>query len=259
MAFTSRRLSILRPRSAEALLDEEAFEHEEFLPYWAELWASGEALARTIAERDVSGMRVVELGCGLALPSLAAALGRAHVLATDWAPDAAELARENARRNELELETAIVRWSEPKALLERAPWDLVLAADVLYERRNVDELLALLPQLGSNVLLAEDRAERHRVRAHCRYRRVSSRLAASPANRSKTMPPTIAAMMIRSLVAPSPELGFGIATRAPACAARRCTARVAAAASAAPPSPGLGSASTARWASRSGLPPRDTP
>jgi len=155
VAFTSRRLSILRPRSAEALLDEEAFEHEEFLPYWAELWASGEALARTIAERDVSGMRVVELGCGLALPSLAAALGRAHVLATDWAPDAAELARENARRNELELETAIVRWSEPKALLERAPWDLVLAADVLYERRNVDELLALLPQLGSNVLLAE--------------------------------------------------------------------------------------------------------
>ncbi len=153
--FPARTLSILRPRSAEALLDEEAFEHEEFLPYWAELWASGEALARAVAGRDVSGLRVVELGCGLALPSLAAALGRAHVLATDWAPDAIELARENARRNELELETAIVRWSEPQALVERAPWDLVLAADVLYERRNVDELLALLPQLGSEVLLAE--------------------------------------------------------------------------------------------------------
>ncbi len=151
----SRTLSILRPRSAEALLDEDAFEHEEFLPYWAELWASGEALARVVVGRDVSGLRVVELGCGLALPSLAAALGSARVLATDWAPDAVELARENARRNELELETAIVRWSEPKALVERAPWDLVLAADVLYERRNVDELLALLPQLGSEVLLAE--------------------------------------------------------------------------------------------------------
>ena len=46
-----RALSIWRPRSAEALLDEEAFEHEEFLPYWAELWASGEALARVVAER----------------------------------------------------------------------------------------------------------------------------------------------------------------------------------------------------------------
>jgi len=151
----ARSLSILRPRDAEALLDEEAFEHEEFLPYWAELWASGETLAREVARRDVADLRIVELGCGLALPSLAAAVGGAHVLATDWSPDAIALAGGNARRNALELETAIVRWSEPEALIERAPWDLVLAADVLYERRNVDELLALLPQLGTEVLLAD--------------------------------------------------------------------------------------------------------
>jgi predicted nicotinamide N-methyase len=155
VALPARTLSILRPRSAEALLDEQAFEHEEFLPYWAELWASGEALARAVAERDVSGLRVVELGCGQALPTLAAALGGAHVLATDWSPDAIALVRENALRNELELETAVVRWSEPEPLLERAPWDLVLAADVLYEMRNVDELLALLPKLGGEVLLAD--------------------------------------------------------------------------------------------------------
>ena len=55
----------------------------------------------------------------------------------------------------LELETALVRWSEPEALFERAPWDLVLAADVLYERRNVDELLAVLPKLGKDVLIAD--------------------------------------------------------------------------------------------------------
>jgi predicted nicotinamide N-methyase len=155
VALPSRTLSIWRPRSAEALLDEEAFEHEEFLPYWAELWASGEALAQAVAERDLAGRRVVELGCGLALPSLAAVAGGALVLATDWSPDSIALARENARRNELELETGIVRWREPAPLLERAPWDVVLAADVLYERRNVDELLDLLPQLGGEVLLAD--------------------------------------------------------------------------------------------------------
>jgi predicted nicotinamide N-methyase len=155
VALPARTLSILRPRSAEALLDEEAFEHEEFLPYWAELWASGEALARAVAERDVTGQHIVELGCGLALPSLAAALGGARVLATDWSPDAIALARENARRNELELDTAVIRWSEPEPLLERAPWDFVLAADVLYEKRNVDELLALLPKLGKEVLIAD--------------------------------------------------------------------------------------------------------
>jgi predicted nicotinamide N-methyase len=155
VVLPGRTLTTLRPRSAEALLDEEAFDHEEFLPYWAELWGSGEELSEEIAERDVSGLRVVELGCGLALPSLTAAVGGAHVLATDWAPDAIELVRENARRNKLELEAEVVRWSEPRVLLERAPWDLVLAADVLYERRNVDELLELLPRLGDTVLLAE--------------------------------------------------------------------------------------------------------
>src|SRR5207253_5236167 len=113
-----------------ALLDEDAFEHEEFVPYWAELWASGETLAQEVARRDVAGLRIVELGCGLALPSLAAALSGANVLATDWSPDAIALAGENARRNGLELETAIVSWSEPETLFERAPWDLVLAADV---------------------------------------------------------------------------------------------------------------------------------
>ena len=155
VVLPGRTLTILRPRSAEALLDEEAFEREEFLPYWAELWGSGEELSEEIAERDVTGLRVVELGCGLALPSLAAAAGGAQVLATDWSPDAIELVRENARRNELELDAEIVRWSEPRALVERAPWDLVVAADVLYERRNVDELLELLPRLGSRVLLAD--------------------------------------------------------------------------------------------------------
>src|SRR5436305_3936654 len=85
VVLPGRTLTSLRPRSAEALLDEEAFEHEEFLPYWAELWGSGEELSEEIAERDVSGLRVVELGCGLALPSLAAAAGGANVLAPDWA------------------------------------------------------------------------------------------------------------------------------------------------------------------------------
>ena len=140
-------LSLLRPPDAEALLSEKAFEHEEFLPYWAELWPSGLALARAVAGRSLAGARVLELGCGLGLPSLAAALRGARVLATDWAPDAIELLRRNAERNGVPLETAVVAWTEPEALVRRGPWDLVLAADVLYERRNAEPLLDLLPRL----------------------------------------------------------------------------------------------------------------
>jgi predicted nicotinamide N-methyase len=148
-------LSILRPRQAEALLSEEAFEHEEFLPYWAELWPSGIALARVVRRRDVEGLRVLELGCGLGLPSIVAALGGARVLATDWSPEGLEVAVMNAARNHADLETALVSWAGADLLVRSAPWDLVLGADLLYERRNVDQLLSLLPRLGGEILLAE--------------------------------------------------------------------------------------------------------
>ena len=61
------RLELLRPASPEALIDEEAFVDDEFLPYWAELWPAARALADALP--DVRGLRVVELGCGLGLPS----------------------------------------------------------------------------------------------------------------------------------------------------------------------------------------------
>jgi predicted nicotinamide N-methyase len=151
-------LAVERPRDAEGLLDEEAFEQEEFLPYWAELWPSGIALARHLATLQLTRRRVLELGCGLALPSIAAALGGARVLATDWSPDALAFARRNAARNGARLEAEMARWDDPAPLAARGPFDLVLAADVLYERRNGEQLLALLPDLvgpGGTVLLAD--------------------------------------------------------------------------------------------------------
>ena len=150
-----RDLRLLRPRDSEALLDEHAFEHEEFLPYWAELWPSGVALARRIGARALRGARTLELGCGLGLPSIAAALAGGRVLATDWSPEAVAMAAENAERNDVQLETLVCSWTEPARLLARAPWDLVLASDVLYEARNGDLLLELLPRLTDDVWLAD--------------------------------------------------------------------------------------------------------
>ena len=148
-------LSVLRPGSADALIDESRFETDEFMPYWAELWPSGLHVAEVVAELDLRQARVVELGCGLGVPSIVAALGGARVLATDWAPAALAMLRENASRNGVDVETLEVDWTQPAALVERAPFDLVLCADVLYEERNVDTLLDLLPQLASEVLLGE--------------------------------------------------------------------------------------------------------
>jgi predicted nicotinamide N-methyase len=142
-----RDLSVLRPRNPQALLSEEAFEHEEFLPYWAELWPSALALARVVAVRALRGARVLELGCGLGLPSLAAAAAGGRVVATDWSEDAIAMTAGNAERNGLAVEAFRCSWVAPEPLLARAPWDLVLASDVLYEARNGEALLPLLPRL----------------------------------------------------------------------------------------------------------------
>jgi predicted nicotinamide N-methyase len=142
-----RELRVLRPRDSEALLDEHAFEQEEFLPYWAELWPSGVALARAVAVRGLGGRRVVELGCGLGLPSIAAALAGGRVLATDWSAAAVARAAANAERNGASIDTLVCSWTAPGPIVERGPWDVVLASDVLYERRDVEPLLDLLPRL----------------------------------------------------------------------------------------------------------------
>jgi predicted nicotinamide N-methyase len=158
VALPGRDVRLLRPRDAEALLSDHAFEHDEFLPYWASVWPSARVLAQVVCERLLAGVRVLELGCGLGVPSIAAALEGAQVLATDWAPDAIELLAVNAARNEASVDTARMDWSAPARLVERGPWPLVIAADVLYERRNVKLLLRLLPRLlghRGEVLLAD--------------------------------------------------------------------------------------------------------
>jgi predicted nicotinamide N-methyase len=156
--LAGRQLVLLRPRDGEALLREEAFEHEELLPYWAELWPSGVALARTLWGRTLRGARTLELGCGLGAASIVAALCGGRVLATDWSPGAIELTERNARRNGATLRTARCAFTEAPGLEGEHAWDLVLAADVLYERRNVALLLDVLPRLlapGGEVLLAD--------------------------------------------------------------------------------------------------------
>ena len=92
-------------------------------------------------------MPVLELGCGLGLPSIVAARAGGRVLATDWSAAALELLHDNAARNDVVVETMRADWTRPDELLARGPFPLVLAADVLYERRNIPVLLDLLPQL----------------------------------------------------------------------------------------------------------------
>jgi predicted nicotinamide N-methyase len=151
----SGELRLLQPQEAAELPDAGPVEWAPVAPYWSVLWRSGVALAYELDGAALCGLRVVELGCGLAVPSIAAARAGAAVLATDACPEALALAARNADANDVRMETATVDWTEPDALVRRAPFDLVLAADVLYERANVALLLSLLPRLAREAWLAD--------------------------------------------------------------------------------------------------------
>ena len=143
--------------------------------YWAQLWPSAVAMSRWLQEQPelVAGRRVVEIGSGLGLASLAAATaGAASVLATDREPRALAFASQSARDGGLELTTAARDWS---ALDEWEPGsaDAVLCADVLYGTKAAAQLAPLLDHLvpaGGCVLVA-DNADRpygdeHREELH---------------------------------------------------------------------------------------------
>jgi predicted nicotinamide N-methyase len=148
-------LRVLQPSEAAEIPDDHQVEWAPLAPYWSVLWRSGVALARELDRENLRGKRVVELGCGLGVPSIAAARRGAEVIATDGDIDALGLVRRNAEANGVELETVALDWADPDELVERGPFDLVLASDVLYERPSIAMLLTLLPQLAPVAWIAD--------------------------------------------------------------------------------------------------------
>lgn len=118
------------------------------------------ALSRHLGTRDLSGIGTIELGCGVGLPSVVALARGASVFAVDHYEAALDFARYNALVNGgRELRTAPLDWHAPRTA-GLGPFDLALAADVLYERRNATALAALVPDLlapGGELILADPR------------------------------------------------------------------------------------------------------
>jgi predicted nicotinamide N-methyase len=146
---------MLLPRAADELIDEAEFDADERLPYWADLWPSARGLTRHLLDCPPRERRILELGCGVALPSLALRSLGAEPLATDYYAEALRFAVMNAARNGLApLRTSLLDWRHPP----RGEWNLVIAADVVYEQRNAEALARLLPTIladGGRMLLAD--------------------------------------------------------------------------------------------------------
>ena len=122
-------------------------------PYWSFCWASGLALARFLAEQPhwVAGKRVLDFGAGSGVAGIAAMkAGAFEVVACDLDPLAIEACRANAELNGVTLEYS------GDFFAEEDRFDLILVADVLYDRANLPLLDQFLSR-GKQALVADSR------------------------------------------------------------------------------------------------------
>ena len=119
---------------------------DELCPYFGVCWPSSSALAQWLVEfhrETLRGKRVLELGCGLALPSFTAATLGAVTLATDNHPFVEEFFQRNWRHNGTQgVRFENLDWRAPGAKLPEVDW--VMASDVLYDGQTADALADFL-------------------------------------------------------------------------------------------------------------------
>lgn len=133
-----------------ALLDRlspEEFAKDEQMPYWAEIWPASIVLSNYIFdELNVEGRSCIEIGAGIGVVSIAAAMAGGKVLATDYSSEALRFIKLNALLNHVELEVATLDW---RLVTLPDKYDYIFAADVLYERRNQLPILNAIDKLLS--------------------------------------------------------------------------------------------------------------
>jgi predicted nicotinamide N-methyase len=140
---------------------------DERIPYWADLWASAIGMSHYLIDNQelVRDKIVFEIGCGLGLPAIVAGkLGAKKTIVTDYLPEALDFAKLNWVKN-LSLENVefdVLDWRNiPKKFSEETPQyraDILLAADVAYEKRAFEPLLTAFNQLikpDGTILIAE--------------------------------------------------------------------------------------------------------
>jgi len=122
-------------------------------PYWSFCWASGHALAKYFSDNTqlIYAKNILDFGSGSGVVAIAAKfLGAAEVIALDEDPHAIIATQENAKLNNLEI-TTIQNLNQLDT-----PIDIVIAADVLYDRFNLP-LLDDFPKLAPTTYIADSR------------------------------------------------------------------------------------------------------
>ena len=123
-------------------LDGEASGTSEWDPYWGLLWAAAPVTAELLLSQPWQpGVKTLEVGCGIGLSGIAGLMAGLDVTFTDHAPEAVQMAQQNAARNGFpNAEGLIFDWREP---VDRQ-FDFIFGSDILYDLAVHEPLLGTL-------------------------------------------------------------------------------------------------------------------
>lgn len=121
-------------------------ENEYDIPCWAEVWPAAMALAAYLSTLELRERKLLELGCGLGLPGLVAAVKGARVTFSDYHPEALELVSHNSTRLGLRAGQTTFHLGDWRRFSLVGQFDLVLASDIMYDPKLNPYLLDLFPR-----------------------------------------------------------------------------------------------------------------
>lgn len=131
---------------------------EDYCPYFGVLWPSAKGLCQYLFKHkaEFKNKSVLEIGCGLALPSFILKKQGVDVLATDFHRDVPIFLEKNFELNHVKFDYRQLNWREESD--EIGKFDFVIGSDILYEGRHPYEVCrALIHYLKPNgqIILAD--------------------------------------------------------------------------------------------------------
>ena len=137
---------------------------EAHCPYFGVMWEAGIGLAQHLTEVMCSNKKIIEIGCGLALPSFVANQFGAKVLATDFHADVPLFLELNQKRNQVHFDFQKMNWRDEidRVKEQSGFFDLVIGSDILYESQHphqvAEALISFLSENGKIILADPGRA-----------------------------------------------------------------------------------------------------
>jgi predicted nicotinamide N-methyase len=132
---------------------------DDSIPYWTDLWPAAIGMSDFILENETlfEQKRVIEIGCGLGLPSIVAAGVAKEVTMTDYLEDAIVFAKRNVALNNLKnINFELLDWRDIEVGHQK--YDVILASDIAYEKRFFEQLpfaLKAMMHYNSMAVLSE--------------------------------------------------------------------------------------------------------